>query len=276
MPGEDIRYPIPRGRGSLITITTDFGLRDPYLGEMKGVILSGAPEVKITDITNNLSQGDILGASLVLESIMPYYPPGTIHLAVVDPTVGSERKPVAIYTGSQIIVCPDNGLATLPVKTSGSYKAYHILNVEPPLGVVSAIFHGRDVFAPACVHLAKGGSIGDLGELLDKIVLLDIPELEISSDKITGEVIYVDNFGNLITNIKEKDISLSNRDSCLINIGDCKVRAIKRYYTEVNVNEIIALIGSSGRLEIAIRNGNASKILGISIDEIVVVHIEGI
>ncbi|MGQ9706657.1 MAG: SAM hydrolase/SAM-dependent halogenase family protein [bacterium] len=269
---ENIRYPIPLGRGSIITITNDFGHNAPYLAEMKGVILSGAPEAKIIDITSNISQGDILGASFVLERIMPYYPSGTIHLVVVDPTVGSDRKPLAINVGYQIIVCPDNGLATLPVIAYGLYRAYHITNIEPPLKVVSPTFHGRDIFAPACVHLARGGSIKDLGEKVDEIVILNISKPIVKDNSIEGEIIYIDSFGNLISNIKEKDLVNVNKVYYYIEIVGEKIDGIKKYYAEVDIGKPVALIGSSGYLEIAIRDGNAKKIFNLNIGENIIVR----
>ena len=250
-----IRYPIPLGRGSVITLITDFGDKDSYVGEVKGVIISGAPEARIVDITNNIPSGDILSASLVLERVLPYYPPGTIHLVIVDPTVGSERKSVVIHLGHHILVGPDNGFATLAIDMYGSYIAYQIENVKPPLGSVSKTFHGRDIFAPSCVHLARGGSISELGSKLDEVVLIDIPKPRVSNELIEGEVIYVDSFGNMITNIREEDLKGVERNSCRVLIGDREIEGIKDYYTQAEGGEMIVLVGSSGRIEVAFSKG---------------------
>ncbi|HEC80304.1 MAG TPA: hypothetical protein ENI43_03510 [Firmicutes bacterium] len=270
MSYEYIRYPVPLGADSIITFTTDFGLRDPYVAEMKGVILSGAPMVKLIDITHSIPPGDILACALTLERAVPCYPPGTIHLVVVDPGVGSERRPIVVISNSQIFVGPDNGFATLAINES-DYKAYLIENVRAPSGRVSHTFHGRDIFAPACVHLARGGRLSDLGEEIEDIVKIDVRKPEVSVDEVKGEVIYVDHFGNLITNIREGDIKGLDRGRWLVRVGRKWIKGIRRYYSEVEEGDIIALIGSSGRLEIAVRGKNAEQVLGISPGNSVVV-----
>ncbi|MBI3108110.1 MAG: SAM-dependent chlorinase/fluorinase, partial [Candidatus Rokubacteria bacterium] len=184
----------------IVTLTTDFGLRDPFVGVMKGVILGICPEAHLVDLTHDIDPQDILGAQLALESSVPFFPVGTVHLAVVDPGVGSARRALAVQSAGQCFVGPDNGLLSFAFKTTGwtavSLTAEHYRRPH-----VSQTFHGRDVFAPAAAHLARGVRLEHFGSPVLDPVRLDLPAAREEGGALVGEVIAEDRFGNLITSL---------------------------------------------------------------------------
>lgn len=249
----------------IITLTTDFGTKDPYVAAMKGVILRINPEINIVDLTHEISPQNILEANLFLANSCPYFPEGTIHIVVVDPGVGSKREPIVVSAGNQVFVCPDNGILTLISKKLQIKEARVIKNKTFMLKNISSTFHGRDIFAPAAAYLASGKKIEDVGEKSDKIVMMDIPQTKLENDRITGEIIHIDRFGNLISNI---DLNLFKKGKKYeILIKDKRLSEINLAYGEKNKNELLALIGSSDLLEISLNQGNAANVLGISIGE---------
>lgn len=246
----------------LITLTTDFGWRDSYVAQMKGVILSIDPNGRITDLSHDIARHDITEGALFLAGALPFFPPGTINVAVVDPGVGSSRNPIVASLGDQYLVCPDNGLLTL-VARELKIKAIHIIeNKDYMRGEISATFHGRDIFAPAAAHLANGVPLESFGPKSDDYVTLDIGEPSSSSkNHVDGVVIHVDRFGNSITNIRPRN--LQNREAGTIRCGPCEMEGIKRTYADVPRGKEVALYGSSGFLEIAVNTGNAADIFGL-------------
>ncbi|HLG71436.1 MAG TPA: SAM-dependent chlorinase/fluorinase [Chloroflexota bacterium] len=241
----------------VIALLTDFGLEDHYVGVMKAVIAGIAPEANVVDISHAVPPQAILAGQRLLQASVPYLPDGAIVLAVVDPGVGSERRPMALRSGRLTFVGPDNGLFTpwLPGEV-----AVELTAPEFRLPEVSATFHGRDVFAPAAAHLAAGVPLEKLGPKLADSVRLDPPRPRTAQDgTIQGEVVYVDHFDNLITNIGG------------VRGGTARIRGhdlpVQATYSAVNPGELLALIGSDGALEVAMRNGSAAAYLSAEAGE---------
>lgn len=240
-----------------IALITDFGNSDPYVGVMKGVILKINPQATIVDVTNEVTPFSILEAAFILESSFPHFPEGTIFLAVVDPGVGSTRRAIAGKTANRYIVGPDNGLFT-PVY--GGAPDLYRLPVPPD---ASPTFHGRDVFAPAAAMLSLGKEPGELGEPVYDPVRLEYPPLRIGDGEIEGLVLHVDRFGNLVTSIKGE---LVPRVSFRLFVGSRSVGGrLRKYYHEADEGEIFPIMGSSGYLEVSMREGNAAEALSAAV-----------
>jgi S-adenosylmethionine hydrolase len=245
------------GINRIITLTTDFGNKDHYVGSMKGVIYTINPDVTITDITHEIPAHDIFSAAFTLRGFIKYFPKETIHIVVVDPGVGSIRKPIVLEADEKFFVGPDNGVFTYVILESESFRAYEISNPEYFLSGVSFTFHGRDIFAPAAAHLSLGVPIGDLGKRLPDPFTLGIQEPEIGGEEIIGEVIYEDTFGNLITNIPGSMVD----SNCRIYVCDILINGVCKSYSEVPEGELLAVIGSSGFLELSVNRGRASDLI---------------
>jgi S-adenosyl-L-methionine hydrolase (adenosine-forming) len=267
----------------IITLTTDFGLHDGYVGAMKGSILGICPTAHIVDITHAIAPQRVTEAALVLQSVVPYYPPGTVHLVVVDPGVGSERHPLALATPQACYVGPDNGVFSLVWREAlaqwspAEVRVVVLHERRFWLPQVSATFHGRDLFAPVAAHLAIGVALEEFGPPLDAPMLLDIAEPAWDGDGrdcLVGQVLAIDHFGNAITNITTTHLqTIAPRDRLSVSISGEKTDQpivanptrlpVCSTYADVAPGAILALVGSAGRLEIAQRNGNASETLGI-------------
>ena len=246
----------------LIALLTDFGLRDHYVGAMKGVIAGLCPEAALVDITHDVPAHDIVAGSLVLEAAAEAFPPGTVFLCVVDPGVGTSRRAIAARVGEWIYVGPDNGLLTLVARGCGLAEVVEL--TEPRFGraVVSRTFEGRDRFAPAAAWLAAGTPLREFGAAIGDVVQLDLPEARIEARDIAGEVLIVDHFGNLVTNIRRGPLESWAGTSLLdVSARGRPVGPLRRTYADVAPGEPLALIGSSGRLEIACNGRNASDLL---------------
>lgn len=247
---------------ALITLTTDFGTRDPYVAAMKGVILTICPAATVVDLTHEIAPHDVLEAAFFLAATAPHFPRNTIHVVVVDPEVGTERRPAAVQAGDQVFVCPDNGILTLFARRCPVREARAITNRRVALGRISATFHGRDIFAPAAAHLARGFPFADLGDRIEDLVELEIRQVTLRTDgTIEGEIIHIDRFGNAVTNIDRA--CLSNHKERTIQVGAQTLGEINRTYADVPVGKPLALFGSTDRLEIAIHAGNAAQTLGL-------------
>jgi len=256
---------------TIITLTTDFGLSDGYVGTMKGVILSIAPDARLVDISHGIAPQNIRQAACVLHAAAPYFPAGTIHLAVVDPGVGSARRALAIRTSRRMLVGPDNGLFTLFLADDPSAECHAITNPALMLPRVSSTFHGRDVFAPAAAHLARGVDIAQLGPRVTDPVRFTIPTpVQQPDGSWLGQVMYTDHFGNLITSVTA-DL-LQRIGDVEIWIGSRRIASLFRTYAQAAPDELIALVGSAGHLEISIVNGNAAQTLGLGPDAPVVLR----
>ena len=270
-----------------IVLTTDFGLEDPYVGVMKGVIYGINPEARIIDHSHYVEPQNIAHGSMLLSTSYNYFPDHTIHISVVDPGVGTERSALIIMTPRAYLVGPDNGLfsgilakyadesqSNSPdIHMPTGCAAFRITNSDVFLTPTSDTFHGRDIFAPVGAHLSLGIIPSELGDPVETIVGYGGPELVITEDNISGEVIYVDHFGNLITNISNNLIA--ECANVVVEISGCQIRSIHRTFNDVNTttpNKPIALLGSNGYLEIAVPNGHASRSLLLSSGDQVILY----
>ena len=253
----------------IITLTTDFGLGDPYVAVMKGVILSINPEARIIDVSHEIPPGALLQAAAVIEETHTYFPDGTVHVAVVDPGVGGERFPLAIEADGSWFVGPDNGVFALALEKKPSTSIIRLTKKEYFLSFISSTFHGRDIFAPVAAHITTGHAIAAMGEEIKKPAVIHMPRPHIQNDSLHGEVIRVDNFGNLITSIHQADMeNFLQSDSPRIRVGELVVCGVRRIYTSVDKGEPLALYGSSGFLEIAVSAGNALDYLGLRVRDV--------
>ncbi len=246
--------------GPVITLLTDFGLRDHFVAAMKGVMLGINPDLRFTDISHLIPPQDIFGAAFTLHQACFCFPPGTIHLAVVDPGVGTERKAVAVSAGGHFFVAPDNGLLTYVLESQGDCAAYEITAEEYFRKPVSGTFHGRDVFAPVAARISRGIPLHEFGPVLPDPVRLEIPPLEKAQDgQMKGCILSVDHFGNLITNLKPQEVSRSAK----IRAGRKEVTVFRKTYGEGEKGEIFVVPGSTGYLEIVVREGSAASLLNL-------------
>ncbi len=243
----------------LITLTTDFG--SIYPAAMKGVILSINPRATIVDITHNVPHADIRAGAFALYSVTPYFPKGTVHIAVVDPGVGTARNSIVISAGGHFFVGPDNGLLVPAASRLGYMQIRRITNFGL-LGDVSATFHGRDVFARIGAYLSEGMSLEDVGETTLDYVHLDYGTVEVGYNFISGHIIYIDDFGNVITNIKASDAFKKFRIEEHVKVFGNSIPFLETY-GYAGKGELLALIGSHDFLEIAVNESSAAKLLKI-------------
>lgn len=249
----------------VIGLITDFGLNDNYVGVMKGVILNINPDAKIVDITHNIKSGDILTAGFILMGSYRYFPKDTVHLVVVDPGVGTDRKAVIIRTKNYYLVGPDNGVLSLTAEKDGIVDVYNIENKEYLLSPVSDTFHGRDVFAPVCAYLSKGRELGSFGpKYSGRLQQISFPKVTVKGRSIIGEIVFIDKFGNLITNIKTEDLLNTfgryKLSEIWVRLKGTKIKGMSTSYQSVSLHKPLAIIGSFGNLEVAL-NGASAKAL---------------
>lgn len=242
----------------IITLTTDFGAGDHYAGVMKGVIAGIDPSALVIDITHGIESYNVTEAAFKLYASYSYFPEGAVHVAVVDPGVGSARKAIAAEAGGYRFVGPDNGVFSLIFDKCGAGSIVEITNPAFMLPSVSATFHGRDIFAPAAAHLSKGSALRDLGEELQSYERLGIPTPLEEGGFITGKVVYADRFGNLVTNIPGDMIMPGSR----VLTGDAVINNISGSYADGKEGEPLAIVGSSGFLEISLNKGSAFEFFG--------------
>jgi len=242
----------------IITLLTDFGLSDPYVGVVKGVILGINPVARLVDITHTIPPGAVLDAACVLLESYDFFPKGTVHLSIVDPGVGSGRRPIAVQAGNQFFVGPDNGLFHPIMKRFPSVRVVQLLEKKYFLPEISATFHGRDIFAPVAAHLSLSLELGLLGPFIDDPVPLSISQPIQEGHLLIGEVLRVDHFGNLITNLHRETLEPFTRKSrVVIRIGNLRIDGVRNSYSEAEPGEVLALVGSDNRLEIAVNLGRA-------------------
>jgi len=244
----------------VITLLTDFGLSDNFIGVMKGVILTLNPQAVIVDVTHNVPPQDVWTAAYLVSVSHPYFPAGTVHLAVVDPGVGTGRRAIVVETERAFFVAPDNGLLTYVLREEPVRKIIHLTESRFWLPNPSATFHGRDIFAPVAAHLSKGVPPEEMGAVIEDPVLLPLPcPQKRPNGTILAHVLHIDHFGNLITDVREEDLE----GDVVIEIAGYRLDGIHRTFADVEPGQPVAYIGSSGRLEIAIRQGNAASAFGI-------------
>ena len=246
----------------IVTLTTDFGATSPYVAVMKGVILSINPAARVLDLTHAIRPQDIRHANYFLGTAVPYFPPGTIHVCIVDPGVGSDRAALAAETGGQFLVGPDNGLFTTTFHKLGAARVRRLTNPRFWRPTVSATFHGRDVFAPVAAHLSLGIDLAELGPEHPGPVELPVRSAVTFGRKWLGEVQFIDDFGNLITNIPACKLqSLPVR----VSVAGAPAVPLRwvRTYADATPGEVVCLFSSDGFFEVAEVNGNAAKRLGV-------------
>ena len=249
-------------RKPVITLLTDFGTKDHYVASMKGVILNINPQCLLIDISHQVNPHDVEEGAFILANTYSYFPKGTIHLSVVDPGVGGIRKPILLVTQNYSFVGPDNGLFTIVAQREKVKQVVALTKKKYFLSKVSSTFHGRDIFAPVAAHLSLGIKPNAFGHKIDSLEWLGFEGPFIKEGKLLGEILHVDTFGNLVSNIDEgKLFRFIQGRPFVIRAGRKTIRGLKKGYWEGKKDEAIALLGSGGFLEISIREGNAQKVL---------------
>ena len=250
-----------------ITLLSDFGLTDPYVAEMKGVILSTNPDLRIVDVSHGIERHNIAMGSFMLETALPYFPQGSIHVAVVDPGVGTERLPLVVLCKLGVLVGPDNGLLVRAAERLGFKAAYQIDGRRFKGEKVSATFHGRDVFARMAANLADGLRPDTVGALVKELVRLDIPSVGVSDEGMTCTILHADSFGNVIVNIGEEEfLRLGFHDDRRLEVKTMHGRSsasMARTYSEIRRDELGIILGSQGYVELAMRESSAATRLGL-------------
>jgi len=245
----------------IITLLTDFGTQDTYVGAMKGVIQGICPGARMVDLTHEVPAQAVIAGAFLLKTALDYLPKGTIHLAVVDPGVGSARKPVVLKAGGQTFVGPDNGLFTAALKGRKIAEIIELTGEKYRLKNPSSTFHGRDIFAPAAAYLAKGVPAARLGKKLSNLIWREIPVPFKTPKGLVGQVLWIDHFGNLVTNFEASHLKKPLR----LKMGKTVILNLHEHYAQAKKGELIALIGSFGNLEISVNGGNAAQRLGATI-----------
>jgi S-adenosylmethionine hydrolase len=257
---------------TVITLLTDFGTRDGYAGVMKGVIWNIAPDVQIADISHSIKPQNILQGALALARTVPFFPPGTIHVAVIDPGVGTHRRPIGLRLGTQYFIGPDNGLFTLvldqAVRSHDQIQGVHLDQSQYWLPRISHVFHGRDIFAPSAAYLSIGVELERMGTIISNPIRMPIPHPEpLPGGGLRGQVIEVDNFGNLSTNIDSSHLLPMGEVSVLI--AGRRIDRLVNTFGDRPIGALIALFGTYHDLIISVVNGNAASYLHVGIGEMV-------
>jgi S-adenosylmethionine hydrolase len=260
---------------TIITLTTDFGIEDAYVAAMKGVIMGINPRVTIVDVSHSIEPQNIAQGAFVLSTMSPYFPDGTIHVGLVDPQVGSRRRAIILKTQSAVYVAPDNRILSHIVhdaspegwdsraKIPPGLQAFEIVNSRFWRHPVSSTFHGRDIFAPVAAHISTGVPLKEFGKAIDSIDLIPPPQPEaLEGGLLIGHVLHIDHFGNVITDIQRKDICT---DEFHLEVAGRQIESLSQTYDEADA--LLALIGSSGHLEIAFKDRSAARFLGIKIGD---------
>jgi S-adenosylmethionine hydrolase len=251
----------------LITLLSDFGYKDPFVGIMKGVIARVNRMAQVVDLTHGIPPQDILAGAMALRHSARYFPCGTIHVAVVDPGVGGARRPLLIESDGNYFIGPDNGLLSLALADRPAPRVIHLSNPTYHLEPTSATFHGRDIFAPVAAYLSLGVATAAFGEAVEQFVQLQAPQVIRSDRALTGQIVYIDGFGNLFTNIQEQDLLEWERESLSITVGDVTICRVSPSYTDGDAGTGVAVINSWGVLEIALNNDSAERRLGAKIGD---------
>lgn len=276
---------------SCITLITDFGLSDGYVGAMKGTILSIAPDATIVDISHAVPAQDLRSAAWILYTAYDTFPEGTIHCVIVDPGVGSQRRAIAVQAGAYVLVAPDNGLLSYVLAQEPLHMAVELTNPRFHRHPVSYTFHGRDIFAPVAAHLAQGVSLTELGTPIGQLVTWSSPRPVSSPEgSLVGHILHIDRFGNCITDLRlraEEDVLrlthlpgeeaesfiIPRRQVC-IEVREMALQGIAYTYADSPPGEPLALVGSNGHLEIAIPGGSAAQALGLRVGDSIILHFE--
>ncbi len=256
-----------------LTLMTDFGIKDGNVGVMKGVIWNICPEAHISDLSHMIGPQNIPEAALVLSRSVPFFPPGTVHVVVVDPGVGTARRPMGARIGDAFYIGPDNGTITMWLERAlASNEPTEFGELEDPkyrLPVVSHVFHGRDIFAPAAGHLACGVPLSSFGRLITDPAKLQLPKPARTPDGLRGEVIHIDHFGNVASNIRVEDLgeALARKAKISVLLGKIRVDGLVDTFGERPEGEVVALLGSTGNLIVSVVNGSAAQTLGAKVGD---------
>lgn len=266
--------------GPLIALLSDLGTTDTYVGVMKAVIYSICPRVRIVDLCHHITPQDIQQAAFLLDTAWGYLPEGTVHVIVVDPGVGSERRVLAVEADGQQFIAPDNGVLTYVLANARSYRAFVVEQSDLFLPEVSQTFHGRDIMAPVAARLASGLPIEEVGAEAEEPITRFLVSRPITTDSgLIAHVIHVDRFGNLVTDLTEADLWAWQReigaDDYLIRVADSVIEEVRTAYAGAAASELLAIFGSAGRLEIALNLGNAADCLGVGRGAVVVIAERG-
>ncbi len=245
----------------IVTLTTDFGLGGPYVAAVKGILLGLAPEAALVDVCHSIAPQNVLEGAFVLAGIVDAFPAGTVHLVVVDPGVGTDRRLLVFKAADQWFVAPDNGVITGVSRSHQVQGVWEISNPNLARSEISPTFHGRDVMAPAAAHLRTGGDPAALGPAVDKFITLSNFEPNAVENGCIGEVIFRDTFGNLITNIKRERLAARPRNDWVVEIAGRRIEGITRTYGDRPTGSLVALLGSGGWVEVAVVNGDAGRLL---------------
>jgi S-adenosylmethionine hydrolase len=248
----------------IITLTTDYGTSDHLTGVLKGVILNINPEASVVDITHSVIAHDILDAALTIGLVYKYFPPRTIHIVIVDPGVGTARRPILVASDQHYFVAPDNGVLSSVYDQTEALYAWHVTSEHYFRQPVSNTFHGRDIFAPVGAWLSKNWQTASFGEPIKDFVRFAIPKPKASGNTVKGIVLRVDTFGNLMTNVKPEDAPalVADGGKFAIKVGNGEVKKLVQTFAQGAQGEVFGLIGSSGYLEISVNKGSAAKALG--------------
>lgn len=257
----------------LITLTTDFGLKDPFVGIMKGVVAQINPRATVVDLTHGIPPQDVLAAAMVLRHAAEYFPRPTIHVVVVDPGVGSTRRPLLIESDEAYFVGPDNGVFSLLWEEHQPKRIVHLSNPTYYRQPTSATFHGRDIFAPIAAYLSLGVPPVAFGETVDDFVRIEWPRVFRSEHSLTGEIVYIDGFGNLFSNIRERDLAPLDCEKISTMLAGLTIRGLAPNYAAVKKRQPIALINSWGLLEVAANQESAARLFHVGIGEKVYVSV---
>lgn len=244
----------------VLTLTTDFGTRDHYVGAMKGVVMSVAPQVRVFDISHEIPSFDVAEGAFAIAQSFPHYPDGTVHVVVVDPGVGSARRPVAVAAGGHWFVAPDNGVLSLVLEAAGRFEAREV-DLRHGLPRMSTTFHGRDLFAPVGARLAIGLPFDEIGPEATALVRMD----PAAASDGRGRVLHVDRFGNLVTSFRASDLP----EGASLALGDRTVSARARAYASMPAGRLFLIVGSSGYVEVSMNRGSAADALGVRAGEAV-------
>jgi S-adenosylmethionine hydrolase len=243
----------------LITLTSDFGYKDSFVGIMKGVIAGLNPQARIIDLSHGIAPQDVMGAALLLRYSVEYFPRGTVHVVVVDPGVGSARRPILVEACGYFLVGPDNGVLSLACKDTAELRVVHLSNTGYHLPTLSNTFHGRDVFAPVAAHLSLGADPASFGNAIDDFSRLVLRPVTVRSSAIEGEIVYIDGFGNLFTNIGAQELQPFAPNKVAFNVCGIVIQGLATHYDAAEPGSLVALINSWGMLEIALNQGNAQQ-----------------
>jgi S-adenosyl-L-methionine hydrolase (adenosine-forming) len=246
-----------------IALLTDFGYRDPYVGIMRGVILSRCADARLFDLTHGVPPQDVLSGALYLAAAVPFCPPDTIFLAVVDPGVGGDRRPICIRSGPRLFVGPDNGLLWQAAALLGTPECFHLDRPGFWLPQVGSTFHGRDIFAPVAAVLTMGRAPEDMGSPVEDPVVLQPPRPSREGDGITGEVILLDGYGNAVTNLRPEDLGSPAPLSVRFRAGHHILPGPATHYGAVDPGQPVVVLGSFGHYEISLNGGSAAEALAL-------------